>query len=123
MLRSGLSCSRTAAIVSKICARPCMARKSACTGIRMPLAARSERQQIADARVGCVDVDDARGDREVALRVEVDQQDALAGLLQRSSEIQRAGGLAHPAFLIGYRDDRHAAASLPFPVGPNVGAV
>ena len=59
-----------------------------------------------------VDVDDARRDRKVALRIEIDQQHAFAGLLQGGTQIQGAGGLAHPTLLIGYRDDRHAAASL-----------
>ena len=41
----------------------------------------------------------------VALRVDVDQQDALLGGGQRGGEIHRRGGLAHAALLIRYRDD------------------
>ena len=81
------------------------------TGSARASTSRRQRQQVANAGIDRVDVDNARSNRQVALRIKVDQQDALASFLKRSSEIQRAGGFSHPAFLIGYRDDRHAAAS------------
>src|SRR5260370_21083498 len=68
---------------------------------------------MAKCLIGGVEGDKARRERQVARRVEVDKQDVLASFLQSSSEIQRAGGLAHPTLLIGYCDDWHAAASLP----------
>src|SRR5260370_14408994 len=68
---------------------------------------------MAKCLIGGVEGDKARRERKVTLRVEVDQQDVLPSFLQSSSEIQRAGGLAHPTLLIGYCDDWHAAASLP----------
>ena len=37
----------------------------------------------------------------VALRIEVDQQHALPGLVQCGGEIDAGGGLAHPALLVG----------------------
>src|SRR5207248_11442588 len=75
-------------------------------------ATRGQGEQIANARMDGVDVGDAGSDRQVALRVEIDQQHTFAGLLEGGSEVQRGGGLADSTFLIGYRDDRHAAASL-----------
>ena len=44
----------------------------------------------------------ARAHGGVALRVQVDHQHALAELRQTGREIDRGGGLAHPALLVGY---------------------
>src|SRR5690606_29465978 len=48
---------------------------------------------------------DAAAHRRIALRVEVDQQRALAVARQRGSEIHRGGGLADSAFLVGYDEN------------------
>jgi len=49
---------------------------------------------------------DAESGRGVALRVEVDDEDGLAHGGKRRSQIDRRGGLAHAALLIGH--DQHA---------------
>ena len=48
---------------------------------------------------------DADGGRQVALRVEIDQQHPLAELRQRRAEIRRRRGFADPALLIGHGYD------------------
>ena len=64
-------------------------------------------EQVADGGLDVVDVEDAGGDGEAALGVEIDQQDALAHLAERRAEVERAGGLADAAFLVRDRDDGH----------------
>ena len=57
-------------------------------------------------------VDAAAGGR-VALRVDVDQQHPLGRARERGRQVDRGGGLADPAFLVGDGDDAgHAARPL-----------
>ena len=47
----------------------------------------------------------------IALRIEVDQQNALAELCECRREIDRGGGFADAAFLVGHTEDfRHGRA-------------
>jgi len=41
----------------------------------------------------------------VALGIEVDEEDSLAELSERASQVHRGGRFANPAFLIGNCDD------------------
>ena len=52
---------------------------------------------------------DAEPGAGIALRVEIDDQDAIAGSGQRGRQIDRGRRLADPAFLIGDRDDARPA--------------
>src|SRR6201999_2080720 len=63
--------------------------------------------------VAALGMTDAHAGRGVALRIEVDQQDAAAGRSERGGEVDRRGGLADPAFLIGDRDPDHLRLPLP----------
>jgi hypothetical protein len=62
-------------------------------------------QEIIDAALIGVAAGVAQPRAGVALRVEVDQQDALLGGGQGRGEVHRRGGLSHAALLIRYRDD------------------
>ena len=59
---------------------------------------------------------DPEAGRGVALRVEVDDQHALADRGQGGTEVDRGGGLADAAFLVGDRQHSRAAA-----LGPDAG--
>ena len=61
---------------------------------------------------------DAETGRGVALRIEIDDQHALADRGERGAEIDRGRGLADAALLVGERQDaRMAAAELvPYPL-------
>ncbi|KEO96598.1 hypothetical protein EH32_10240 [Erythrobacter litoralis] len=50
---------------------------------------------------------DAEPGRGIALRVEVDQERAPSGRGHRSRDVDRGGGLPHPAFLVGYGYRQH----------------
>ena len=52
---------------------------------------------------------DAEAGRGVALRIEIDDQHALADRGQRGAEIDRGGGLADAALLVGERQDARMA--------------
>ena len=47
---------------------------------------------------------DALAHGQVALRVEIDREHALAALGQRDAEVEGRGGLGHPALLVRERD-------------------
>ena len=55
------------------------------------------------APVAAVDAEPGRG---IALRIEIDDQHPLADRGQRGAEIDRGGGLADAALLVGEREDR-----------------
>ena len=65
-------------------------------------------------RAAAVAAVDAEAGGGVALRIEIDDQHALADRRQRGAEIDRGRGLADPALLIGERQD--ARMALPRPV-------
>ena len=48
---------------------------------------------------------DAEGRGGVALRVDIDDQDVQSGGSQRGSDVDRGGGLADAALLVGDRED------------------
>ena len=52
-----------------------------------------------------VAVVDPEAGRRVALRVEVDHEHAVARFGERGAQVDGGGGLAHPALLVGDRDD------------------
>ena len=68
-------------------------------------------QQDVGGRGAQLALVDAAAHGGVALRVEVDQQHALGRVRQRGGQVDRGGGLADPAFLVGNSDDagRHGA--------------
>ena len=57
------------------------------------------RQAVVDVRAGVLGK--PKCNRGVALRVEVDEQGRVAGVGDRRAEVDRGGGLAHPALLVG----------------------
>src|SRR4029453_12905079 len=56
------------------------------------------RQAVVDAAAAVLRK--TKCNRCVALRVEVDQERAIAGVRDAGAEVDRGGGLAHPALLI-----------------------
>jgi hypothetical protein len=67
-------------------------------------------QDLVDRRQGSALLD-PRPHGGVALRVEVGQQHALTEFGEGCGEIHRRGGLAHPALLVGNRQNSHVAGS------------
>ena len=65
--------------------------------------------------VAAIDAETGRG---VALRIEIDDQHALADRGERGAEIDRGGGLADAALLVGERQDARMARRswLPYPL-------
>ena len=59
---------------------------------------------------------DAEAGRGVALRIEIDDQHALADRGQRGAEIDRGGGLADAALLVGERQDARMAGRIRRPI-------
>ncbi len=70
-------------------------------------------RRVADqhvvGRAAAVAAVDAEAGRGVALRIEVDDQHALADRGQRRAEIDRRGGLADAALLVGEGQDARMA--------------
>ncbi len=66
-------------------------------------------QHVADRFLDLALVD-AAAHGGIALRVEVDQQHALGRLRERGGQVDRGGGLADSAFLVGDSDDASHAA-------------
>ena len=50
--------------------------------------------------------------RQIGLRIEIDQDDSASGAGERSAEVDRAGGLADAALLIDQRDATHGRGIL-----------
>ncbi|MNC53136.1 hypothetical protein D3C75_1025240 [compost metagenome] len=69
-----------------------------------------QEQVVAAVLQGVGVVPEVAGHR--AVRVEVDNDHALAGLGQQAGQGDGSGGLADPAFLIGYCPDSHQANSI-----------
>ena len=73
----------------------------------------SRKRRFADqhviGRAVAVAAIDAEPGRGVALRIEIDDQHALADRGQRRAEIDRGGGLADAALLVGERQDARMA--------------
>ena len=67
--------------------------------------AASRRQGVVNAAAGGGLAFEADAAGEVALRVEVDEQDALASERERGAEVDGGGGFADAAFLIGDDED------------------
>ena len=69
----------------------------------------SRRARFADqhviGRAGAVAAIDAEAGRGVALRIEIDDQDALANRCERRAEIDRCGCFSDAALLIRQRQD------------------
>ncbi len=66
--------------------------------------------QDIEGRDFTVPVVDAEPGAGIALRVEVDDEQALADGRERRAEIDGGGGLANAALLVGQREDAGAAA-------------
>ena len=60
-------------------------------------------------RAGAVAAIDAEAGRGVALRIEIDDQDALADRSECRAKIDRRGCFSHAALLIGQRQDARVA--------------
>ena len=82
------------------------------------LAQRRFADQHVIGRAGAVAAIDAETGRGVALRIEIDDQHALADRSERGAEIDRRGGLADAALLVGERQDARMAgrAVAPYPL-------
>ena len=67
----------------------------------------ADQHVIGRARaIAAVDAETGRG---VALRIEIDDQHALADRGQRGAEVDRGGGLADAALLVGQRQNARMA--------------
>uniref|UniRef100_A0A183BUV4 LigA n=1 Tax=Globodera pallida TaxID=36090 RepID=A0A183BUV4_GLOPA len=75
------------------------------------------------ARMLALGPGDAEAGRGIALRIEIDQQDALAGRGERGADIDRRGGLTHPALLIGDSDADHLGRTFRATTIPDSGDV
>src|SRR5216684_4321247 len=62
-------------------------------------------QQVVERELDLIGLLEAHVDRQVALWIEVDEEDALPELSECASEVHRGGRFANPAFLVGNRDD------------------
>jgi hypothetical protein len=62
-------------------------------------------QQVIQGELDLVGLLEAHVDGQMALGVEVDEEDALPEFSECASKIYRGGRLANPAFLIGNGDD------------------
>ena len=62
-------------------------------------------EQVVEGELDLVVLFEPHVDGQMALGIEVDQEDALAELSERASEIHRGRRLANPAFLVGDCDD------------------
>jgi hypothetical protein len=60
---------------------------------------------VVEGELDLVGLLEAHVDGQVALGIEVDEEDALPELSECASQIYRGGRLANPAFLIGNGDD------------------
>ena len=67
-------------------------------GSAAAVSVRSPAEAVVD--VGPAVLRQPKCNRGVALRVEVDQQRRVAGVRDAGAEVDRGGGLAHPALLI-----------------------
>ena len=82
------------------------------------LAQRRFADQHVIGRAVAVAAVDAEAGRGVALRIEIDDQHALADRGQRGAEIDRGGGLADAALLVGERQNARMAGRVrrPYPL-------
>src|SRR5438132_7771008 len=62
-------------------------------------------EQVIEGELDLIRLLEPHVDRQVALGIEVDKEDALPELSECASQIYRGGRLANPAFLIGNGDD------------------
>src|ERR1700674_492732 len=62
-------------------------------------------EQVVERELDLIGLLEAHVDRQVALGIEVDEEDSLPEFSERASQVHRGGRLANPAFLVGNRDD------------------
>ena len=79
------------------------------------LAQRRLADQHVIGRAVAVAAVDAEPGRGIALRIEIDDQHALADRGQRGAEIDRGRGLAHAALLVGERQDARLPVQMRIP--------
>jgi hypothetical protein len=75
---------------------------------------------VVERELDLIGLLEAHVDRQVALGIEVDEEDALAEFSERASEVHRGRRFANPAFLVGDCDD--SAQTLARPLCWNVAA-
>src|ERR1700694_13536 len=70
-------------------------------------------EQVVERQLNLIGLLEAHVDGQVALGVEVDEEDSLAELSERASQVHRGGRLANPAFLVGNCDDSAQTVARP----------
>src|SRR2546425_640327 len=77
-------------------------------------------EQVVERELDLIGLLEAHVDRQVALGIEVDEEDALPEFSERASQVHRGGRFANAAFLVGNRDD--SAQTVAGPLCWNVAA-
>src|SRR3989441_1722751 len=70
-------------------------------------------EQVIKRELDLIGLLEAHVDRQVALRIEVDEEDTLAELSERASQVHRGGRFANAAFLVGNCDDSAQTVARP----------
>jgi len=70
-------------------------------------------QQVVEGELDLIGLLEAHVDRQMALGIEVDEEDSLAELSERASKVYRGGRFANAAFLVGNCDDSAQTVARP----------
>src|SRR6266568_1165953 len=70
-------------------------------------------QQVVEGELDLIGLLEAHVDRQMALGIEVDEEDSLAELSERASQVYRGGRFANAAFLVGNCDDSAQTVARP----------
>jgi hypothetical protein len=70
-------------------------------------------QQVVEGELDLIGLFEAHIDRQMALGIEVDEEDSLAELSERATQVHRGGRFANAAFLVGNCDDSAQTVARP----------